>query len=65
MTAIAKQRLKSGLTQEYVAYKLGIDRSTVAKWETGVSLPRPAMLMRIAGLYNCKIDDLLREEESA
>lgn len=65
MTAIAKQRLKAGITQEYVAYKLGIDRSTVAKWETGVSFPRPAMLRRIANLYGCKVDDLLGKEESA
>lgn len=65
MTVIARQRLNAGFTQEFVAHKLGIDRSTVAKWETGVSFPRPAMLRRIANLYGCTVDDLLGKEESA
>ena len=45
-----KMRLDRGLrdaaklTQDGLAEKLGVDRSTVAKWETGDALPRAAML---------------------
>lgn len=65
MNDIAKQRQNAGFTQEYVALKLGIVRSSVAKWETGASLPRSSLLCRIAVLYGCPVDDLLGEAESA
>lgn len=55
------------LTQDGLAEKLGVDRSTVAKWETGDALPRAAMLPRIASVLGCSIDALLcpNSEETA
>ena len=47
------------LTQDALAEKLQIDRSTVAKWETGDALPRAAMLPKIASILGCSIDALL------
>ena len=47
------------LTQEGLAEKLGVDRSTVAKWETGDALPRTATLPKIASVLGCSIDALL------
>jgi transcriptional regulator with XRE-family HTH domain len=46
------------LTQDGLAEKLGVDRSTVAKWETGDALPRAAMLPRLASILGCSMDDL-------
>lgn len=46
------------LTQDALAEKLKIDRSTVAKWETGDALPRAGMLPQIASILKCSIDDL-------
>lgn len=62
---IAKLRSGSGFTQESLAELLNVDRSTVAKWETGVSLPRAKVLVRLAEILGCKVDDLLRKEESS
>jgi transcriptional regulator with XRE-family HTH domain len=55
------------LTQDGLAEKLGVDRSTVAKWETGDALPRAGMLPKIASIFGCSIDDLFcpASEETA
>lgn len=41
-----------------LAAQLNIDVSTIAKWETGDSLPRAALLPKIADLLHCSIDAL-------
>lgn len=62
MKGLAACRIKANLTQMEVANKLGKDRSTIAKWETEASSPTADDLPVIAALYNCRIDDLYREE---
>lgn len=63
MTIKAK-RLEAGHTQEYVAKELAVDRSTIAKWEAGESMPRADKLPRLAKLFGCTIDDLFTEAAS-
>jgi len=46
-----------------LARLLGVEVSTVTKWETGDSYPRAEMLPDIAKLLGCKIDDLYAEAE--
>jgi DNA-binding XRE family transcriptional regulator len=41
---------------------LGVDQSTVHLWEVGKTNPRAALLPKIAQLYHCTVDDLLRKE---
>ena len=53
-------RMSSNLTQEEVAKELGIQRSTVAMWETGKSVPRTELLPKLAELFGCTVDELLR-----
>ena len=54
-------REKAGITQAVVAQTLELqDKSTVAKWETDVALPRAELLPKIAALYGCTVDELLR-----
>lgn len=53
-------RIRSGLTQEAAARFLGVERSTVAKWETS-NYPKSRMLPKIAELYKCEIGELLGE----
>ena len=48
-------RKKTGLTQAEVAVKLGIDRSTYAKYETGQSEPNFEILAKIAELYGASL----------
>ena len=59
MKEIRKIRLKQGISQLELANRLGIDRSTVAKWESGRINPRVSMLYEIAKALNCKVTDLL------
>lgn len=54
-------RLSRNMTQEDVATQLGVQRSTVAMWETTNARPRASMLVKLAALYGCTVDDLLRD----
>ena len=60
MNNIKKLRKQSGLTQEELASLLKMDRSTIAMWETGKSMPRAAKLPELARLFSCAIDDLFK-----
>ena len=60
MNQLTAMREKANLSQEEVAVALKIDRSTVAKWETGVAYPRADKLPAISALYGCSIDELFR-----
>ena len=59
MNVFRLYRGTTGMTQEGVSEALGVERSTVAKWETGNALPRAELLPEIAKLYGCTIDALL------
>lgn len=56
-------REKSGLTQREVAEHMGVDQSAVSFWETGKTRPRAALLIKLAGLYHCTVDELLKEDD--
>lgn len=56
---ITDRRNELNLTQLDIARKLGVDRSTVAKWETAQSLPRAELLPKLAGILDCTTDELL------
>ena len=60
--AFKEKRMNANLTQKEVADCLGINQATVHLWETGETRPRAALLPKIAKLYNCTIDELLKEE---
>ena len=59
---IKTQRESIGITQEKLAEEMNIDRSTVAKWETGQSMPRADKLKRLAEILDCTVDELLADE---
>lgn len=54
-------REKAGLTQREVAEHMGVYQSAVSFWETGKTRPRAALLVKLAGLYHCTVDELLKE----
>lgn len=56
-------RVRKNLSQEDLAARLGIDRTTVTKWETGESLPRAEKLPRIAAILGCTVDELLAVDD--
>ncbi|PWM77022.1 MAG: hypothetical protein DBY32_09360 [Phascolarctobacterium sp.] len=59
MSKIKEMRKKRNLLQKDVAKKLKINRSTVAKWETGCSVPRTDKLKTLAKIFDCSVDDLI------
>ncbi len=61
--SLAAARAKEGLSQRAVVATLGITNAAVCLWETGKTMPRAALLPKLAALYDCTVDELLREDE--
>lgn len=60
---LAGRRVVTGYTQEHLADVLGVDRTTVARWERGVQVPRPWQRPDLAQRLQItldQLDDLLR-----
>lgn len=53
-------RKNAKLTQEDVAERLNVSRQSVAKWESGESLPDIENCILLAKLYGVSLDDLVR-----
>ena len=52
-------RLKQGLSQDFLADKLGYKSyTTIQKWESGVSEPPVKKLKELASIFNIDMDDL-------
>lgn len=51
-------RIKNGFRQKDLAKELDVDRSTIAKWETGEAVPKTERLPEIARVLSCTIEDL-------
>lgn len=56
-------RIRCGMTQEFVAEKLGVSRQAVSKWETGTSDPSTSNLISLAKLFGVSAEELLKEVE--
>lgn len=61
MNGFAEYRKRAGLTQIEVAKHLGVDKSTVAKWESDGVWPRKNILKKLVELYHCSLDKLIHE----
>ncbi|MBQ9377783.1 MAG: helix-turn-helix transcriptional regulator [Schwartzia sp.] len=62
MNAIREHRTQRKWTQAELAERLGVERSTVAKWESGASQPQAAHLIALAEIFECTVDALLKRE---
>jgi len=63
-TALVTARKAAGLTQEELAARLGVERSTVYRWETGETTPLPMLrpgLAKLLRLSNDRLSTLLGE----
>ena len=56
-------RKKNQYTQEEIAEKINVSRQSVAKWENGESNPDIESCIKLANLYNVKLDDLVNHSE--
>lgn len=54
-------RKEKHLRQEDLAKLIGVDRTTIAKWETGRVQPRLDRLLKMAEVFECTVDELLAD----
>ena len=59
MNKIREYRKQRKWTQEELAKRLGVERSAVAKWESGKSQPQAARLVALAEKFGCTVDEIL------
>ena len=59
---LAQMRKVLQLTQEDVAEKLGVTRQSVAKWESGESVPDLDKCKQLADIFGVSLDDLANYE---
>lgn len=52
-------RLKGNMTQAQLAQKLGVTKSVISAYKTGLRLPSYDILIHIAKIYNVSTDYLL------
>ncbi|MBW4720718.1 helix-turn-helix domain-containing protein [Saccharothrix obliqua] len=57
-TGLVRARKAAGFTQETFAEAAGVDRSAVARWETGVREPSPHLRWKLAKLLRVSLDRL-------
>lgn len=55
---IACLRRRIGMTQEMLAYRLGVTSQAVSKWERQISCPDVSLLPVMAEIFGVSIDDL-------
>lgn len=63
MERLKELRKQKGLFQKDIANKLGIDRTTYVKYETGASEPDIKTLLSIADIFDVSVDYLLGKTE--
>ena len=65
---LSQRRKAVGLTQESLAERLGVERSTVVRWEAGDTEPLPSIRPKVARALQVSVDqlaELLNESENA
>ena len=57
---IEELRVSKNMTQNDLAEKLNVSRTTVAMWELNKSAPNIQTLKKLAEILDCTVDDLLK-----
>ena len=56
---LAAARVNAGMTQDEAATRLGVNRNTIIKWESGKVIPRTPQMMALSQVYGVPIDAIL------
>lgn len=55
-------RKSAKLSQEDFAYKLGVSRQAVSKWESGAAYPETEKILKMCDIFNCSLDELMKDD---
>lgn len=64
MNQFKRLRLACKRTQQEVASALCVTPGAVYQWESDMTRPTAGLLLRLATLYGCTVDELLRGGEA-
>ena len=59
---LVTKKKKKNMTQEDIAEKIGVSRQSVAKWETGETVPDLDKCKMLAEIFEVSLDDLANYE---
>lgn len=62
---VKELRQAANITQGNLGKLLGVDRSTVAYWESGAAMPRAELIPALADALGCTIDALFGRENAS
>lgn len=58
-------RENCNMTQRDLAEALGVDQSAISLWEAGKTQPRAKLLLKLASILHCTVDELLAPDNPA
>ena len=61
---ITEQRIAKNLTQEQLAEKLGVLRTTISKWERGINTPDISLLQPLCQELDLTFTELINGEKN-
>lgn len=62
--ALKNHRVTQQISQEEVATKILVTRTSISNWETGKTVPDSLNLLKLSTLYGCSVDELLKKERA-
>lgn len=62
LTQLKSRRKALGLNQTALAEAVGVTPGAVSQWESGLTNPTLEMLVKIAAVLQCTVDELLHDE---
>jgi len=62
MNKIKEMRKRENLSQVKLADKLNVSQGLISHWELGRHNPTTSELIKLAQIFNCTIDDLIKAE---
>ncbi|MDN5602678.1 MAG: helix-turn-helix domain-containing protein, partial [Staphylococcus equorum] len=60
---LKKKRIEAELSQEDLAEQLNISRQSISKWENEKGYPNIETLLKISGIFNITVDELLKGDD--
>ena len=62
MLSLRAARVNAGYTQKRAAELVGVNVSTLIKWENGVTYPTVILFKRLCELYSVSVNDIFLKE---